>query len=141
MRAHRFLIASALAMTAAFGLAACSTSEAPGPSKSPSASSNTPRAAETVYNECIDGAAQIWNEEGQTKNELDDCKGVNVISSDAAITLGKVEVLTVEGSKTTITVSGLTELALTGNDNTIRYSGDAPKVTDEGSGNKIEAAS
>ncbi|WP_144709977.1 DUF3060 domain-containing protein [Curtobacterium pusillum] len=146
MRIPHLVIATTLAATAALGLAACTASEAPRPSSTSASTSTTapsPSAGTTVYNDCIDDAAQIWNQDDQTSSKdtdhfsMGDCKGVNVISSDATITLGTVETLTIEGSNNTVTVENPATITVTGSGNTIHHTGPEPSITDEGQHNTV----
>jgi len=141
MRPSRIITVAALAATCTLGLAACTTPDSPKPS---STSTTTPTAATTVYNDCIDDAAQIWDEETPKNSPsakdftMGDCTGVNIISSDATITLGAVQTLTIEGSNNTVTVKTPTTITITGSNNTVHHTGDTPTITDEGQHNTVK---
>lgn len=136
---RRGLAAASIALVAALGVTACSSSDAKDPK--PTASS-TAKAAETVYNECIDGAVQLWDDDEKSDKTIttDDCAAANLISSDRTYELGTIGTITVEASNATITVSATQKVFLSGSNNTLTYSGDAPKVDDQGKGNTVKAA-
>lgn len=136
---RRGLAAASIALVAALGIAACSSSDAEDPA--PTASSTT-KAAKTVYNECIDGAVQLWDENEKSDKAIttDDCAAANLISSDRTYALGTIGTITVEASNATITVSSTEKVFFTGSNNTLTYSGAAPKVDDQGKDNTVKAA-
>ena len=136
--AIRTLTASALAVTAILGLAACSEAS---PDTSPSPTASTSAAAETIYNECIDGSLQVFDDGKDNKPvKFGDCDGASIISSERTITLGTVPTLTIEGQKNTVEASGVKTLTVLGDGNTVAYKGDAPKIDDQGKGNTIKPA-
>lgn len=136
---RRGLAAASIALVAALGVTACSSSDTKDPA--PTASSTT-KVAETVYNECIDGAVQLWDEHEKSDETIttDDCAAANLISSGRTYALGSVGTITVEASNATITVSSTKKVFFSGSNNTLTYSGEAPKVDDQGKGNTVKAA-
>lgn len=136
---RRGLAAASIALVAALGVTACSSSYAKDPK--PTASS-TAKTAETVYNECIDGAVQLWDDDEKSDKTIttDDCAAANLISSDRTYELGTIGTITVEASNATITVSATQKVFFSGSNNTLTYNGDAPKVDDQGKGNTVKAA-
>lgn len=135
----RGLAAATIAVVAALGVTACSSTESEDPK--PTASS-TAKVAETTYNECIDGAVQLWDEDEKSDRTIstDDCAAANLISSARSYELGTVGTITVEASNAEITVRSTKNVTFTGSNNTLTYSGDAPKVDDQGTGNTVKAA-
>jgi hypothetical protein len=136
---RRGFAAASIALVAALGVTACSSSDAKDPKPT---ASNTTKAAETVYNECIDGAVQLWDENAESDETIttDDCAAANLISSDRTYALGTVGTITVEASNATITVSSTKKVFFSGSNNTLTYNGAAPKVDDQGKGNTVTAA-
>lgn len=135
---RRGLAAASIALVAALGVTACSSSDAKDPA--PTASSTT-KAAQTTYNECIDGAVQLWDDTGSDKTiTTDDCAAANLISSDRTYELGTIGTITVEASNATITVGSIKKVYFSGSKNTLTYKGEAPKVDDQGKGNTITPA-
>ncbi|MBO9042315.1 DUF3060 domain-containing protein [Curtobacterium flaccumfaciens] len=136
---RRGLAAASIALVAALGVTACSSSDTKGPT--PTASSTT-KAAQTTYNECIDGAVQLWDEDEDSDKTIttDDCAAANLISSDRTYDLGTIGTITVEASNATISVSSTKKVFFSGSNNTLTYKGEAPKVDDQGKGNTITAA-
>lgn len=130
---------SALALVALAGLAltACSSDDAsPRPTSTPTSELST-----VTYNECVDGAANIYLEGDEKTYALPEaCEGVNVITSDATITLADVSTLVVEGDGNTVTVDTPSVVAFQGSNNSVTYTGDAPQVDDLGEGNTVQAA-
>ncbi|ROS36170.1 DUF3060 domain-containing protein [Curtobacterium sp. PhB78] len=135
----RGLAAASIALVAALGMTACSPSDAKDPA--PTASS-TAKAAQTTYNECIDGAVQLWDDNADSKKTIttDDCAAANLISSDRTYELGTIGTITVEASNATISVASTKKVFFSGSNNTITYTGEAPKVDDQGEQNTIKAA-
>jgi hypothetical protein len=138
-RAAIIVSAISIALTAAVGMTACTADAnvATGPDTSPS----TSRIAETKYNECIDGAVQLWDEDTGSDETItsDDCDAANLISSDRTYDLGRIGTITVEASGTTVSVMAPAKIALTGDNNHITYTGDAPEIDDHGTGNTVTA--
>jgi hypothetical protein len=136
---RRGLAAASIALVAALGVTACSSSDAKGPV--PTASSTT-KAAQTTYNECIDGAVQLWDEDEDSDKTIttEDCAAANLISSDRTYDLGTIDTITVEASNATISVSSTKKVFFSGSNNTLTYKGAAPEVDDQGKGNTITAA-
>jgi hypothetical protein len=135
---RRGLAAASIALVAALGVTACSSSDAKDPA--PTASSTT-KAAQTTYNECIDGAVQLWDDTDSDKTiTTDDCAAANLISSDRTYELGTIGTITVEASNATISVSSTKKVFFSGSNNTLTYKGEAPKVDDQGKGNTITPA-
>ncbi|PZE69114.1 MULTISPECIES: DUF3060 domain-containing protein [unclassified Curtobacterium] len=136
---RRGLAAASIALVAALGVTACSSSDAKDPA--PTASSTT-KAAQTTYNECIDGAVQLWDDDEDSDKTIttEDCAAANLISSDRTYDLGTIDTITVEASNATISVSSTKKVYFSGSNNTLTYKGEAPKVDDQGRGNTITAA-
>lgn len=136
---RRGLAAASIALVAALGVTACSSSDTKDPT--PTASSTT-KAAQTTYNECIDGAVQLWDEDEDSDKTIttDDCAAANLISSDRTYDLGTIGTITVEASNATISVSSTKKVFFSGSNNTLTYKGEAPNVDDQGKGNTITAA-
>ncbi|PZE34659.1 hypothetical protein DEJ21_12645 [Curtobacterium sp. MCSS17_006] len=136
---RRGLAAASIALVAALGVTACSSSDAKDPA--PTASS-TAKAAQTTYNECIDGAVQLWDDDEDSDKTIttEDCAAANLISSDRTYDLGTIDTITVEASNATISVSSTKKVFFSGSNNTLTYKGEAPKVDDQGKGNTIAAA-
>jgi hypothetical protein len=136
---RRSLAAASIALVAALSVTACSSTDAKDPA--PTASS-TAKAAQTTYNECIDGAVQLWDEDEDSDETIatDDCAAANLISSDRTYDLGTIGTITVEASNATISVSSTKKVFFSGSNNTLTYKGEAPKVDDQGKGNTIAAA-
>jgi peptidylprolyl isomerase len=136
---RRGLAAASIALVAALGVTACSSSDAKDPT--PTASSTT-KAAQTTYNECIDGAVQLWDDDEDSDKTIttEDCAAANLISSDRTYDLGTIDTITVEASNATISVSSTKKVYFSGSNNTLTYKGEAPKVDDQGKGNTIAAA-
>jgi hypothetical protein len=136
---RRGLAAASIALVAALGVTACSSSDAKDPT--PTASSTT-KAAQTTYNECIDGAVQLWDDDEDSDKTIttEDCAAANLISSDRTYDLGTIDTITVEASNATISVSSTKKVYFSGSNNTLTYKGEAPKVDDQGKGNTITAA-
>ncbi|QSB24067.1 DUF3060 domain-containing protein [Curtobacterium sp. 24E2] len=136
----RGLAATTITIIAALGVTACSSAEK-APKTSASATSTATPAA-TKYNECIDGAVQLWDEDSTSDETITaaDCDAANLISSDRTYELSHVGTITVEAKGTTIAAKDVQKVAFTGNDNRLTYTGAAPEVDDQGSGNTVEAA-
>ncbi|MBE7195292.1 MAG: DUF3060 domain-containing protein [Gordonia polyisoprenivorans] len=138
MRIHRTLAVTALALVASIGMTACSTGGTmPAPTKT-----SKPTIAKTVYNKCIDGAVQLWDEDVKSDDTItaDDCAAANLISSDRTYELGAVGTVTVEATGSTISVRDTKKVTFTGNRNHLTYTGTAPQVDDHGTGNTVSAA-
>jgi hypothetical protein len=120
---RRGFAAASIALVAALGVTACSSSDAKDP-------------------KCIDGAVQLWDENAESDETIttDDCAAANLISSDRTYALGTVGTITVEASNATITVSSTKKVFFSGSNNTLTYNGAAPKVDDQGKGNTVTAA-
>lgn len=136
---RRGLAAASIALVAALGVTACSSSDTKDPT--PTASSTT-KAAQTTYNECIDGAVQLWDEDEDSDKTIttEDCAAANLISSNRTYDLGTIGTITVEASNATISVSSTKKVFFSGSNNSLTYEGEAPKVDDQGKGNTIAAA-
>jgi hypothetical protein len=136
---RRGLAAASIALVAALGVTACSSSDTK--DSTPTASSAT-KAAQTTYNECIDGAVQLWDDDEDSDKTIttEDCAAANLISSDRTYDLGTIGTITVEASNATISVSSTKKVFFSGSNNTLTYKGEAPKVDDQGKGNTIAAA-
>jgi hypothetical protein len=136
MRTIRTLAAATVAVALALGTTACSGGAQKTPSPSPTAST-----VDTVYNECIDGAVQLWDEDGGDESiTAKDCDAANLISSERSYQLDDIKVVTVEASKATIDVSDAERVVITGNDNTVRWTGSEPAFEDQGQGNTVSPA-
>ncbi|MBY0176283.1 DUF3060 domain-containing protein [Curtobacterium herbarum] len=136
MRTIRTLATATVAVALALGATACSGGDQKTPTPSPTAS-----IVDTVYNECIDGAVQLWDEDGDDEPiTAKDCDAANLISSERSYQLDGIKVITVEASKTTIDVSDAERVVITGDDNTVRWTGSEPAVEDQGQGNTVTPA-
>ncbi|MCS6581721.1 DUF3060 domain-containing protein [Curtobacterium citreum] len=139
---RRGLAAASIALVAALGVTACSSSDAKDPAPTASSTSSTTKAAQTTYNECIDGAVQLWDEDEDSDKTIttEDCAAANLISSDRTYDLGTIGTITVEASNATISVSSTKKVFFSGSNNTLTYKGEAPKVDDQGKGNTVTPA-
>lgn len=136
MRFIRTVSLVTIAAALSFSAASCSADDTKTAKPSPSATT-----AETVYNECIDGAVQLWDEDGgDDPISAKDCAAANLISSERTYDLDGIETVTVEGSKTTVDVTGAERIVITGDDNTIRWHGERPEIDDQGQRNTDAAA-
>jgi len=136
MRLIRTVSLVAVAAALPFTASSCSSAETKTAKPSPSAST-----VETIYNECIDGAMQLWDEDGgDDPIAAKDCAAANLISSGRTYDLAGIGTVTIEGSKTTVDVTGAERIVITGDDNTIRWHGERPEIDDQGQGNTDAAA-
>lgn len=129
-------ILAGIALVAVVGLSGCSTTDGTGkPSASPSASQKP--AAESIDGKapetgtCDHGQMTIVDgdlEADRSFTVSKSCDLVAVLSSDAHITIEQdVTTLSIEGSNTTVTAAGIKQSLNMGGNNTVQYTGSAPK--------------
>lgn len=142
MRTIRSITIAAVSAALALGATACSSGSTDGTDGTESVKP-TPTSATgaTVYNECVDGAVQLWDETGgDAPIAAKDCAAANLISSDRTYQLDAIKTITIEASGTTVDVNGAERIVITGNGNTVRWTGERPEIDDQGEDNTDEGA-
>ncbi|MCM3522042.1 DUF3060 domain-containing protein [Curtobacterium sp. P97] len=136
MHLIRSLTLVALTAALSFGAASCSSEVTDPPGPTPSSTT-----AEAVYNTCVDGAVQLWDQHGgDAPITAEDCAAANLISADRQYVLDGIATITVEASGTTIEVTGAERIVITGDDNTVHWRGTPPQIDDQGQRNTASAA-
>lgn len=147
----KLLLAAVTASALTAVLAGCSatgTDSAPKPSASASAKaadSNAPRIGDTrgaVENldKCVDGLLRVTDAERAKPALAKGCDTVEFWVTAAAVEIGAVKTLSIEGSNNSIEVKSVGAIDIVGTNNIVTYGGDEPAGADKVKHNEIVAA-
>lgn len=125
------ILTLALGVGLVAALAGCTSTDTTADSTSaPTPTASLPTPADPVVNKCVDGVAVLTPTAKKPKIELaGSCDVVSVVGTKGTITLGAVKHLVFEGSDNQVTVASVEKVDFGGNDNALTHGGAAPTVT------------